>query len=175
MRKILFIMTLILPLLISNTSWSSNLPVCEGSPLSASNWQDSYEWDNCQGTVSFTDDSKYVGEWKDGSEHGQGTYTWVAGDQYVGEHKKGMAHGQGTYTFANDDQYVGEFKDGLYHGQGTLTYADGSKDEGIWKEDEFLYENIVSTNEDEEFCLEIGFKIYTPEYDNCVQKTAEKD
>ena len=51
----------------------------------------------------------------------------------------------------------------------------GTKNEGIWKDDKFLYENIAITNEDREFCQEIGFKINTPEYDNCVQKTAEKD
>ena len=56
-----------------------------------------------------------------------------------------------------------------------MTYPDGTKDEGIWKDNKFLYENIAITNEDREFCQEIGFTINTPEYDNCVQKSAEKD
>jgi len=38
---------------------------------------------------------------------------------------------------------VGEFKNDLFHGQGTLTYADGDQLEGIWEEDEFLYESNV--------------------------------
>ena len=45
----------------------------------------------------------------------------------------------------------------------------------IYSEGVFLYENIAITAEDEKFCQEIGFTINTPEYDNCVQKSAEKD
>ena len=56
-----------------------------------------------------------------------------------------------------------------------MTYPDGSIEEGIWKDDKFLYENIVVTKEDEKFCQEIGFTINTPEYDKCVQKSAERD
>ena len=48
---------------------------------------------------------------------------------------------QGTVTFPSGNQYVGEFKDGLMHGQGTLTFPDGRQLEGIWGENEFLYEN----------------------------------
>ena len=118
-------MTLILPLFISNGSWGSSLPECEGSPLSASNWLESILWGSCQGTVSYPDDSKYVGEWKDGSVHGQGTYTYPDGGQYVGEYKDNSKHGQGTQTYANGAQYVGEYQDDLHHGQGTFTLANG--------------------------------------------------
>ena len=38
-----------------------------------------------------------------------------------------------------------------------------------------LYPDIILTNEDEEFCLEIGFKIDTPEYDKCIRRSAESD
>ena len=193
-------MTLILPLLISNGSWGSSLPKCEGSPLSETNRQDTtIKWNNCQGTYNFVSGNQYigefkdglrhgrgtytnkdgspgiVGEWKDGYIHGQGTMTYPDGSKYEGEWKDGFMHGQGTFTFSYGRQYVGEYKDSLRHGQGTMTYPDGTKDEGIWKEGTFLYENIAITNEDKEFCQEIGFTINTPEYDNCVQKTAEKD
>ena len=30
---------------------------------------------------------KYEGEWKNGKRTGQGTYTWSNGDKYVGEYK----------------------------------------------------------------------------------------
>jgi len=95
--------------------------------------------------------------------------------EYVSEYKDGEMNGQGTHTWPNGDKYIGEFKDGKGHGQGTYTYPDGTKDEGIWKDGNFLYENIVTSKDDENFCLEIGFKRFTPEFDNCVEKTAEKD
>ncbi|SVD40958.1 uncharacterized protein METZ01_LOCUS393812, partial [marine metagenome] len=31
----------------------------------------------------------------------QGTYTFADGDKYVGEYKDGKYHGQGTYTYAD--------------------------------------------------------------------------
>ena len=34
-----------------------------------------------------------------GKYHGQGTWTYFNGDKYVGEWKDGKYHGQGTYTF----------------------------------------------------------------------------
>ena len=136
-------------------------------------WKDGSE--HGQGTYISTDGDKYVGEWKDGAAHGRGTYTWTSGEEYIGEWKDGTAHGQGTYTWTDGDKYVGEWKDDKRHGQGTYTHADGSKEEGIWKDDKFLYENIVVTKEDEKFCQEIGFTINTPEYDKCVQKSAERD
>jgi hypothetical protein len=61
---------------------------------------------------------KYLGElktwieFKDGERNGQGTHTFSNGDKYVGEFKDGQQHGQGTYTYSNGDKYVGRFKDG---------------------------------------------------------------
>jgi hypothetical protein len=198
MKKLLAIIALIIPLLLSQNSWGSSLPECEGSPLSGSNWIDLFDWDNCQGTVTFPsgeqyvgeykdgetngqgtytfpDGEQYVGEWKDSKRHGQGTFTFLSGAKYVGEYKDDLRNGQGTYTFLSGAKYVGEFKDGKEHGQGTYTFPDGTKEEGIHKDGEFLYENIVTSKDDENFCLEIGFKRSTPEFDNCVEKTAEKD
>ena len=101
-------------------------------------------------------------------ENGQGTYTWADGDKYVGEYKNDKQNGQGTYTFGSNsqwagDKYVGEFKDNLYSGEGAYTWANGRKEvgtyennklngyaikyfangaidkEGTFKDDEFLY------------------------------------
>jgi hypothetical protein len=44
--------------------------------------------------------SKYVGEYKDGQMHSQRTITWPEGQKYVGEYKDDKHHGQGTLTFA---------------------------------------------------------------------------
>jgi len=96
---------------------------------------------------------KYVGEWKDGEEHGQGTKTYSKdytgewkdvkrdgqviltfdGSQYEGEWKDGEEHGQGTYTSGGGEKYVGKWKNGREHGQGTYTSGDGEKYVGKWK------------------------------------------
>ncbi|MDP7260959.1 MAG: hypothetical protein QGI80_03250 [archaeon] len=57
---------------------------------------------------------------------GQGTYTWSNGNKYVGEWKGDNMHGQGTYTWPNGDKYVGVWKDGRETG-GWYYWADGSK------------------------------------------------
>ena len=91
-----------------------------------------------EGTYTFANGAKYVGEWKDGVYHGQGTLSYVDGEKYVGEFKEDMFNGKGTYTFANGNKYVGEFKDGLRHGQGTLSYVDGEEFSGQWEYDELI-------------------------------------
>ena len=129
---------------------------------------------NGQGTQTWANGDKYVGEWQNDNRNGQGTYTWGdgewAGDKYVGLYKDGLRHGQGTYTHAIGDTYEGGYKNNLMDGQGTYTYANGRKEvgefkndalngyaikyfadggidqEGIFKDDEFLYAQGTSPN-----------------------------
>ena len=89
---------------------------------------------NGQGTFTFPDGRKYIGEFKDGRSNGQGTSTFPNGSKYVGEFKDGRSNGQGTFTFPNGTKYVGEFKDGKQNGQGTLTYPTVSKYIGEFKD-----------------------------------------
>ena len=95
---------------------------------------------NGQGTETFSDGVKYVGEYKDGRFNGQGTYTFPDGGKYVGEFKDDKFNGQGTLTFPDGGQYVGEFKDGRFNGQGTKTSADGIVKKGLWKNNNFVQE-----------------------------------
>jgi hypothetical protein len=43
--------------------------------------------------------------------HGQGTYTWADGTKYVGEYKDNQRNGQGTLTYADGSYCTGIFKD----------------------------------------------------------------
>ena len=47
-----------------------------------------------------------------GKPHGQGTRTYTNGNKYVGEWKDGRWDGQGTWIESDGIKYVGEFKDG---------------------------------------------------------------
>jgi len=46
----------------------------------------------------------------DGVPDGEGTYTWYNVEKYVGEFRKGFFQGQGTYTFLSGIKAVGEFR-----------------------------------------------------------------
>ena len=146
MKRLLpVLMGFALLLLSSTEGWS--LPPCPEKGV----------WNNCFGTYTDDDGTRYMGEWKDDKSHGQGTeiYPWGT---YVGEFRDGKKHGQGTYTGAKkikmgwaestirqgawylkhayfSFKYVGEWKDGKKHGQGTLTDSNGRVEEGIWEND----------------------------------------
>jgi hypothetical protein len=40
---------------------------------------------NGVGTFVYQDGTRYVGEWRDGKQHGQGTETYPDGSKYAGE------------------------------------------------------------------------------------------
>ena len=130
MRHLTVSILVTLAVLLGSAGESFALPECPGSPTKSTKvWT---SWNNCEGTATYANGDKYVGEWKDGNKHGQGTYTYADGDKYVGEHKNGKRHGQGTLTFGSKskwagDKYVGEYKDGKRHGQGTYTTVKNAK------------------------------------------------
>jgi clan AA aspartic protease (TIGR02281 family) len=71
--------------------------------------------------------------------NGQGTYTWSDGSKYVGEFKDDLKSGLGTFTAANGDKYIGEYKDDRPDGQGIYVSAgSGNSKSGIWKNGELV-------------------------------------
>ena len=66
---------------------------------------------------------RFVGEWKDGAEHGLGTETWADGTEWGTPLSPTI-----TLTLIRAPlRYVGMWENGEEHGQGTKTWADGSK------------------------------------------------
>ena len=119
MKQITFIIcTLIFFILNASNVWA--LPNCVGT------WNPT-NWNNCFGSYTWDDGTKYIGEYKNGEKNGQGTVTWTSGDKYFGEWINDRRTGQGTYWYANGDIYIGRFKDGKIAGHGTLTYSNGNK------------------------------------------------
>jgi hypothetical protein len=86
------------------------------------------------GTQKWVDGGEYVGEYKDGKQHGHGIYKWADGSVFDGEWKDGIQNGQGTNSLADGSVYVGEFKHGKRHGHGRYKWADGSVFDGEWKD-----------------------------------------
>jgi hypothetical protein len=132
MKHLTAIFCLTITLLLGSAGLSYALPTCPGS-------YNSNTWSNCFGTITYPTGNKYVGEWMNDKRNGQGTYTYTNGNKYVGEWKVGKRSGQGTYTDTSGNKYVGGWKNGKKHGQGTAAYADGRVQEGIFKDNNFLY------------------------------------
>ena len=82
-----------------------------------------------QGTMTWPDGTKYVGEWKDGKRNGQGTWTSPDGQKYVGEWKDHKFNGQGTWICSNGTKYVGEFQDGTPTSQCVVTLSEAARRE----------------------------------------------
>ena len=119
MKQITFIIcTLIFFILNASNVWA--LPNCVGT------WN-STNWNNCFGSYTWDDGTKYIGEYKNGEKNGQGTVTWTSGEKYVGDYKNDKRNGQGTFTWTNGDKYVGQYKNNKRNGQGTFTWANGDK------------------------------------------------
>ena len=84
-------------------------------------------------TIIFPDESKYVGEVKNGKPHGKGTLTYPEkGGKYVGQWKNGKFHGKGKLTYSDGGIYVGEFKNGKCDGYGDFKIR-GQIYSGNWK------------------------------------------
>ena len=69
----------------------------------------------------------------------QGTHTFSNGNKYVGEFRDDDYNGQGTFTFADGGGFTGEWKDDKPNGRGIETYADGSPaKEGVFENGKFI-------------------------------------
>ena len=63
--------------------------------------------------------------------NGQGTLTYKDGRKYIGEFQDNWYHGQGTLTYKDGRKYIENLDGGNITGK-ILTYADGQINNGIW-------------------------------------------
>jgi len=100
---------------------------------------------NGRRAITFSDGTRYDGQFKDGEICGQGTITFTDGSRYKGAFSNGEINGRGTMTFSDGSEYVGEFKDGVLSGQGTIIFPDGSAYRGEFKNNEYHGKGVWST------------------------------
>jgi hypothetical protein len=63
----------------------------------------------------------------------QGEYTYTDGSKYVGDFKNGYPEGQGTMQYIGGDRYVGGWSNHAPHGEGIMYYKTGRVYGGIWE------------------------------------------
>ncbi len=56
----------------------------------------------------------------------EGVLTFSEGTRYEGDFKNGVPNGYGIETWPDGSFYLGEWFDGLKHGEGVITGTDGS-------------------------------------------------
>src|SRR5450755_439397 len=71
-------------------------------------------WNNCKGSKTFADGSRYIGEFKNGTPDGGGILEFTKEWTYEGAFKDGVRNGFGIMVYANGTKYSGEFKDGKF-------------------------------------------------------------
>lgn len=103
-------------------------------------FKDGDTWDGQCTDVRYYKDgdyvSSYTGPLKGNKFNGQGTMTWLNGDKYVGQWANDNMNGQGTRTYGPGQVWIratGTFIDGQ-HRQGTLVRTNGTF-HGYWDED----------------------------------------
>ena len=102
-------------------------------------------------TINFPDESKYVGEVKNGKPNGKGTLTYPdKGGKYDGDWKNGKYHGDGKLTYYDGGIYIGQFKNGKCDGYGDFKIRGGQKYSGNWKNGKYHGQGtLIWTNWDE--------------------------
>ena len=97
-------------------------------------------------TIIFPDETKYVGEVKNGKPHGKGTFYHKNGDKMEANQEQGLFQGQGKYTYANGDWVEGSFVDDYIEGFGIFYIQqagnEGDRIEGVLRKGELVGEVI---------------------------------
>ncbi len=91
-----------------------------------------------RGVAVFANGDRYEGGYKDGMMHGRGSVVWANGNRYEGEFEDHKKHGRGVFLWLNGDRYEGDWRNGKAHGRGTHYFADGRECEGDWREDNLI-------------------------------------
>ena len=90
------------------------------------------------GKITFANDDRYDGEFKNGIFDGYGKMIYSNGDSYEGLWKNGIFEGYGKMIYSNGDSYEGLWKNDVFEGYGKMIYSNGDIKEGEWLDNEFL-------------------------------------
>jgi Caspase domain/MORN repeat len=63
---------------------------------------------------------------------GYATFRFPNGDTYIGQFKNGKQHGQGTFMWTSGEKYEGGWVAGVQSGLATFYWPDGKSQKGVW-------------------------------------------
>ena len=123
----------------------SKLPQCQGTEIKA--------WNICSGEITFSDGTKYVGEFKNGQRWGKGTFISSDGKKkftgdfigdkffhgilefeirkFEGYFQDEKLSGGGTFSVGEDFLQIGNFKEGQLDGLGVSYIFPNQKNESV--------------------------------------------
>ena len=92
-------------------------------------------------------------------DKGMGVYTYTDGSKWIGEFNGGIAEGKGTCYYSNGDKYVGGWKRHAPHGDGIMHYTNGRVVGAVWEygrpvddleaEDDLIAQEHISVDSDD--------------------------
>ena len=103
---------------------------------------------NGPGMINYENGDSFDGNFLDG-QIVNGTYTFNNGTKYIGNWNDGMLNGPCEIHNNDGTMYIGDVFDGQFHGIGTYSSEDGSKWTGTWNngdrvEGNFNYDNVYN-------------------------------
>lgn len=78
---------------------------------------------NGQGTIYYSNGSKYVGNWENDNRSGYGEYYWSDGSYYKGKWSNDRRNGYGKEVSASGTVYEGYFENGKFIGSSSTTFS----------------------------------------------------
>lgn len=84
---------------------------------------------NGEGTMIYSNNAKYWGNWKDGKREGYGVMVWYGAEQaaiYRGNWSNDKRNGLGTYCWPSGNKYEGNWLDSKSSGHGTYYWPSGN-------------------------------------------------
>ena len=61
------------------------------------------------GTITFSNNARYTGEFRGGKMEGRGLFYYSNGNKYIGQWKGGLRHGEGKLVKKDGNIYTGNF------------------------------------------------------------------
>ncbi len=88
------------------------------------------------GTITFSNNARYTGEFRGGKMEGRGLFYYSNGNKYIGQWKGGLRHGEGKLVKKDGNIYTGNFINDKIQGQGTMNYSSGDRYVGQWNKEQ---------------------------------------